>query len=61
VLAWLERPDEIHRRVAAAIEQIRARALRNVPEAVRLIASRPRKQSGGCRMPAERHADGAAN
>jgi polysaccharide pyruvyl transferase WcaK-like protein len=40
VLEWLKRPDEIHRKIDARIEQIRARADRNIPEAVRLIANR---------------------
>ena len=40
VLEWLKHPDEIHRKIDARIEQIRARADLNVPEAVRLIANR---------------------
>jgi polysaccharide pyruvyl transferase WcaK-like protein len=40
VLEWLKSPDEIHRKIDARIKQIRARAWRNLPEAVRLIAAR---------------------
>ncbi|MGH7573739.1 MAG: polysaccharide pyruvyl transferase family protein [Longimicrobiales bacterium] len=38
VLEWLENPDEIYCEVEARIEQVRARAFRNVPEAARLVA-----------------------
>jgi polysaccharide pyruvyl transferase WcaK-like protein len=40
VLEWLNNPDEVHRKIDAKIEQIRARAWRNMPEAARLIADR---------------------
>jgi polysaccharide pyruvyl transferase WcaK-like protein len=47
VLGWLRDPDEIHRRIDARMEQIRARAWRNVPEAVRLITERRPRSSRG--------------
>ena len=61
VLKWLQRPDEINRKVGAAIEQIRARAHRNVDEAVRLIAKRPERRWEGYRRPADQDVDGVAN
>jgi polysaccharide pyruvyl transferase WcaK-like protein len=61
VLEWLKNPDEVHRKIDASIAQIRARAYRNVPEAVRLIANRPGTQCEDYRLPADRDADHAAN
>lgn len=47
VLGWLSNPDEIQRKIDARMAQIRGRAWRNVPEAVRLITEqRPRSSRG---------------
>jgi polysaccharide pyruvyl transferase WcaK-like protein len=64
LLEWLKNPDEIHRKIDARIEQIRARAWRNVPEAVRLIAGRsipPRRRPDRGRADRAVDADRVAN